>query len=280
MKRYLKLLVSCFYFGVLWAVHGFRKVLRIRSHAPFVILYYHAVPPSKRAGFSRQMDILARHARVVPADWCGPGDTSGRTVAITFDDAFTSVADNALPELAKRGLPCVIFAPSGVLGRGPNWAMEGGVDRGEVVVDASRLRTLRSPLVAIGAHSVSHPRLAHIDHARAREEIGGSRRALAALLESPVTLFAFPYGDHDARVVEICRQEGFRQVFTIVPEPVVPSADSFVRGRISVEPDDGALEFFLKMSGAYAWMPLVSAIKRRLRPTEENSHQDRRSTEK
>jgi peptidoglycan/xylan/chitin deacetylase (PgdA/CDA1 family) len=236
-----------------------------QAQRPLIILYYHSVAVAKRAGFSRQLDILARHAHVVPADWSGATHASLPTVAITFDDALASVADNALPELAKREFSCVIFAPAGVLGRQPNWSMEGRGRRDEVVVDAARLRSLRSDLVAIGAHSVTHPRLTELPSARAREEIVGSQRALTDLLGVAVTLFAFPYGDHDERIVEICREEGFQQVFTIIPQPVVSCAGTFVRGRVSVEPDDGDLEFFLKMSGAYAWMPLASTAKRRLR---------------
>jgi hypothetical protein len=44
----------------------------------------------------------------------------------------------------------------------------GGADRTEVVVDAARLRGLRGALVAIRAHSVSHPRLTRVAPERAR----------------------------------------------------------------------------------------------------------------
>ena len=105
------------------------------------------------------MATLSRRARVVPADWAGETDPARPTVAITFDDAFVSVADNALPELARHGLPCTVFAPSGVLGRRPDWAMEPGVAGDEIVLDADRLRNVCGPLVTIGSHSVSHPAL-------------------------------------------------------------------------------------------------------------------------
>jgi peptidoglycan/xylan/chitin deacetylase (PgdA/CDA1 family) len=272
MKRYVKVIISCVYFAAARAVRGLARASGRNMPGSMMILYYHSVPLSKRAGFARQMAILARHAHVVPADWSDEPDLARPTVAITFDDAFTSVIDNALPELARHGFPCTIFVPSGVLGRNPDWAMEGNSERTEMVVDAARLTEMRGPLVAIGAHSVSHPRLTRIAPERARAEIGGSRAAIARLIGVPVTLFAFPYGDYDASVVEICRQEGFKHAFTIVPEPVDPGAGSLIRGRVYVDPDDGNLEFALKMTGAYAWMPWASALKQRLkivRPTEE-----------
>jgi peptidoglycan/xylan/chitin deacetylase (PgdA/CDA1 family) len=265
VKRYAEIIVSCVYFAFAWGGRTLSQALGRDTPGVMTILYYHSVPSSKRAGFARQMAILARHAHVVPADWCDKTHPARPTVAITFDDAFTSVIDNAVPELAQRGFPCTIFVPSGVLGRNPDWPMEGNADRTEVVVDAARLTETRGPLVTIGAHGVSHSRLTDIAPEHARAEIGESRAAIAGLLGVPVTLFAFPYGDYDAGLVEICRQEGFKHVFTIVPEPVEPAAGSIIRGRVYIDPDNGNLEFVLKMSGAYAWLASASALKRRLR---------------
>ena len=203
MKRYVKIVISVVYFAVMRAARGLIQVFGRRMPNSMIVLYYHSVPSIKRSDFARQMAILAQYGQVVPADWCDRTDSTRRTVAITFDDAFTSVIDNALPELGARGFPCTIFVPSGVLGRNPDWPMEGNSDRTEVVIDAARLRELRDPLVAIGAHSVSHPRLTRLAPGRARDEIGGSRAAIAELTGGSVTLFAFPYGDYDAKVVEI-----------------------------------------------------------------------------
>jgi peptidoglycan/xylan/chitin deacetylase (PgdA/CDA1 family) len=230
----------------------------------FVILYYHSVPSEKRASFSRQMDILARCANVVPADW--RGSPVGRPcVAITFDDAFTSVIDNALPELAMRGFPCTIFAPSGILGRHPDWAMEEDLDRGELVADAETLRKIHGPLVNIGSHTVTHPRLSQLDKERARAEIHDSRVALEEIVGTPIDLLAFPYGDYNGAIIELCRSDdGYKHVFTISPNPVPAGDSSLKRGRVSVSPDDGEFEFFLKISGAYAWRSAASVLKRRL----------------
>jgi peptidoglycan/xylan/chitin deacetylase (PgdA/CDA1 family) len=272
VKKYTKIIVSCAYFAAARGARHLAKIFGRSLPRSMIVLYYHSVPPSSRAGFARQMAILAQRAHVVPADWSDETDPASPTVAITFDDAYVSVIDNALPELAQRGFPCTIFVPSGVLGREPDWPMEGNSDPTDVVVDAARLTEICGPLVTIGSHSVSHPRLTRIAPERARAEIEVSRAAISRLIGNPVTLFAFPYGDHDANVVEICRQEGFKHVFTIVPGPIDPHTGSFIRGRVFVDPDDGNFEFFLKMSGAYAWMALASALKQRLkivRPTDK-----------
>lgn len=265
LKRFAKLCLSSVYYLLHKLIDRVLSAIDSAPRQRLVVLYYHSVPDDKRAAFARQMDILARRASVVSADWHGKSRTERPPVAITFDDAFKSVVDNALPELAKRGFPCTIFAPSGALGRCPDWSMEGSGDRDEVVVGADCLRQLRGPLVSIGSHSVSHPRLAHMPLERAREEILNSRVELAEILGAPVTLFAFPYGDHDAATLEVCREAGYQHAFTISPEPIDVDDQTFERGRVSVDPGDGRTEFLLKMSGAYAWMPLASVIKRRLK---------------
>jgi peptidoglycan/xylan/chitin deacetylase (PgdA/CDA1 family) len=228
-----------------------------------IILYYHSVPKSKRGGFARQLDSLAG-AEIVAANWHGKAKSRRPLLAITFDDAFQSVIDNALPELAARGMPCTIFAPSAVLGDRPRWAMESDGDRTETVIDAETLRGLPSELITIGSHSVSHPRLSQIPIEAARSEIEDSKIALEALTGRAVREFAFPYGDYNDAVVEACRSAGYTHVYSITPGRVDPEGGAFVRGRVSVDPEDGALEFFLKSSGAYAWMPTASALKRRL----------------
>jgi len=265
MKRQAKLIISLAYWAWM-AVYGRIATLAGRTRPrQMIILYYHAVSTRRRSQFVRQLDWLNRHTTVVPARSEGWPQGARHVTAITFDDAFESVVENALPELAARNFHCTIFAPSGVLGRQPDWAMEGDGDQDERVVDAVGLKSLIGPLVTVGSHSATHPRLSKIPPDRARAEIAGSRLALTKITGEEMTLFAFPYGDHDNAVIQICREEGYEQVFTIIPRPVSLEHPTFVRGRVSVNPDDGLLEFALKASGAYAWMPWASSLKRRLR---------------
>ena len=70
---------------------------------------------------------------------------------------------------------------------------------------------------------------------------------LSLLTGASISLLAFPYGDHDPRIVEHCRQAGYRHVFTIQPTLVRPMVHDFVRGRVAVDAGDGLLDFFLKV---------------------------------
>lgn len=52
----------------------------------------------------------------------------------------------------------------------------------------------RDPLVEIGAHTITHPRVSSLDATAALRELAGSRSRLEERLGRPVRHFAFPYG--------------------------------------------------------------------------------------
>ncbi len=74
-----------------------------------------------------------------------------------------------------------------------------------------------SPLVTIGAHTVSHGALAALDPDAQRAEVAGGKAALEAMLGRPVTLFSYPFGGADA-VSDVTRavvaEAGFSAAFT------------------------------------------------------------------
>jgi peptidoglycan/xylan/chitin deacetylase (PgdA/CDA1 family) len=264
-KRMAKLTISLLYY----IVRGLaRFVLQLAGRSPdgkLIILYYHGTPDAYRSNFVCQLESIRRGARVWPASHHGRLPTGKPNVAITFDDAYVSVAENALPELASRGFHSTIFVPTGPLGRAPPWSMqEGSPDSLETVMSAEQIEKLTSLLVTVGSHSCTHPRLSRLAPSDAREEIAGSRAKLQSLTTQDIRLFAFPYGDHDASTIELCRLAGYEAVFSTTPSPVDTTGSAFVRGRVKVDPFDWPLEFFLKYNGAYAWGPYVLSLKRKL----------------
>jgi peptidoglycan/xylan/chitin deacetylase (PgdA/CDA1 family) len=140
--------------------------------------------------------------------------------------------------------------------------METTADQAERIADGSQLGQLPPELITIGSHTVTHPYLTSLSNEAVREELVNSMTSLSALTGRDIRLLAFPYGDHDSRVVGLSRSSGYQHVFTSRPKPVRPTDGVFARGRIAVDPTDGTLEFFLKATGSYEWMLAASAIKR------------------
>jgi peptidoglycan/xylan/chitin deacetylase (PgdA/CDA1 family) len=254
-KRFIKLGISLLYFVTRAVVHRALYMLGRPVNQKLVILYYHGVARGERSRFARQMETLQRTACVVPASYRGVLPPGRKHVAITFDDAFVSVRENAIPELLVRSFHSTIFVPTGFLGRCPGWAMRDEEQaRNEVVMTVDQLRELPSDWVTLGSHGSMHVLLSQAQPDRAREEIEGSRQELQHLMGREVRLFSFPYGDYDASIVKLCSIAGYDQVFSICPEQIGTDEGGLLRGRVKVDPSDWPIEFFLKVNGAYEWM--------------------------
>jgi len=262
-KDVVKLAISVAWICGSGAARVLSRLAGRRSDPRLVVLYYHGVPATARTTFARQMAALTRRATVVPAAHRGPLPHRS-CVAITFDDAFRSVYDYAIPELRSRSLPATVFVPVDFVGRPSGWVSEShGASGAEHVMTVEELRSLPS-LVEVGSHTLTHPHLRMLDDATLRTELYESRLRLGELVGSSVSLLAFPYGEHDARVVQACREAGYERVFAVEPRHADASGRDFVHGRVSVDPHDGPLAFYLKAHGAYAWMTYASALKRRI----------------
>ena len=220
-----------------------------------VILYYHAVTPGQRDPFARQLDALLRHSRPFRVDHPEDAVRPGNHAAITFDDGYASVVEQALPELRQRNIPCTIFIPTGCLGQPPSWVNSAThAFSKERVITAEQIRELAAdPLVSVGSHSVSHPSLLELSAEQAAEELQSSKETLETLVGQEVHLFSFPHGAFNDALVRQARETGYRLVYSIEPSLVPVSPDGHVLGRFAADADDWWVEFRLKLAGAYRW---------------------------
>jgi peptidoglycan/xylan/chitin deacetylase (PgdA/CDA1 family) len=232
-----------------------------------VVIYYHAIQRHQRSRFARQMDELLDRAQPFRAEFPGALSPEGLHVAVTFDDGFISVVENALPELKKRNIPFTLFVPTGCLGRRPSWIHNQAHSSWEErVMSLDELRALATePLATIGAHSISHSNFLKLNSRDALHEFRRSKADLESALNREVTLFSYPHGAHNDALDEQARQSGYRHVFTVEPALVRPEAQQVAIGRVSADPGDWPLEFRLKLMGAYRWESCLRAVKTRFR---------------
>jgi peptidoglycan/xylan/chitin deacetylase (PgdA/CDA1 family) len=258
-KRLLMIAVSLAYDTGMACV---RAIARRPGHAEPVVMTYHSVHPEDVPNFERQMQHLSSRTTMVFPDDRRP--RNGRpTVAVTFDDAFQNVFDNALPVMARHGVPATIFTPTGYLGSAAGWIERAGVSHAPAVVSADVVRSANRTRVRFASHTVSHPRLASLERDVLRDELTQSKRALERLVAEPVTMLSLPYGSFSPPVLEEARAAGYERVFANVP--VTDGAGAGLVGRINVTPADWPLEFRLKARGAYGWMALAVPAKRAVR---------------
>jgi peptidoglycan/xylan/chitin deacetylase (PgdA/CDA1 family) len=135
-----------------------------------------------------------------------------RAIAITFDDAYQSVHDFALPTLASLGWLGTVYVVSSQLGGTNAW--EVGAPRA-ALMDVPTLRSMATAGHEIGSHSRSHVRIRGLHAEAAREELRGSREELEASVGTAVESFAFPYGSHDVEALAQVRSAGYRSSVTL-----------------------------------------------------------------
>lgn len=183
-----------------------------------VILLYHNVSDTTPAStsvtpavFDSHLEFLqANHFNVLPLQEIisalqAKRPLPPRSVALTFDDAYLSIATEALPRLQKRGWPFTVFVSTNAVDSGykgyMNW---------------SQLRVLEAGGATIANHSRTHD---HFIRRRSDEGEGAWRKRVLAdiaaaqdRLNSEMTdasaLFAWPYGEFNEDLRELIGDVG------------------------------------------------------------------------
>ncbi len=255
MKEGLKLVLAVVYAGWLLATHRQPRT---------VIIYYHAVFSEDKTSFARQINYLANHYRVVKLSEIRPSVQGhrGNAVAITFDDAFENLLENAIPILAERLMPAVIFAPAGNLGERPRWdLLPECKESREKVMSREQLIEADTPLIEIHSHTMTHVRLTETSPDAMWGELADSRRELEKIVGHPVRAISYPHGSCDKAVFEMSQKAGYDYGFTIEPETVTSQNDKMALPRVSVSPKDSLFVLKLKLRGAYGYSGVAKRVK-------------------
>lgn len=154
--------------------------------------------------FARIVDDVRRSGAVALTLGAAADALAGRApmprrgVVFTFDDAYASVHLHAWPVLAAVGWPATVFQVAGAVGGVNHWDPPGSAAGGRRLLDAAQLRDLRRAGWEIGGHTWSHRSLPGLAPATVAEELDAADEHLASLLGERPSVFAYPYGAHDA----------------------------------------------------------------------------------
>lgn len=233
-----------------------------------LVLCYHAVSPTFPAPLSvtpadleRQLTMLLRRGyegTTFTRALEEPG--ARRALVVTFDDAYRSVLESALPVLDRLRVPGTVFAPTDFIGEeGPmrwpgidQWV--GGPHEAELApMSWTQLGTLLERGWEVGSHTCSHPHLTEEDDDALAVELRASKELCEAQLGGECASLAYPYGDHDARVVAATRAAGYRFAATLPTR--LDAGGPLEVPRVGVYHQDGTRRFRLKVS------PVLRALR-------------------
>ena len=124
--------------------------------------------------------------------------------ALTFDDGLVDNCTVLAPLLAAASIPATLFVVTEWLGR-PHpdapWTR---------VMTAEELRRLSQAGIEVGGHSTRHDHLPDLGPGAAEGDMRRCRSVLEAMLDRPVTVFAYPYGGATDETIAACAAAGYR----------------------------------------------------------------------
>ncbi len=111
-----------------------------------------------------------------------------------------------------------------------------------------------SGFVSFESHTCFHPILTQLNDQESKVEIKQSKLNLEALLDKPITGFAFPNGDYGQREIDYVKEAGYTYSVTVEPGVVRLNDNNFTLKRICLN-DFGSLgENIIKATGLWKFI--------------------------
>jgi len=244
--------------------HGLTKLI---SHHSFnlPILLYHNIVSGKQPdlgsyeisieSFCMNLDVLnklgystitfAQLHRILKGDETPPH----KMAIITFDDAFESFFDLALPELVSRGMNATVFVPAAKIGLTNSWDNKSGVQKRRIM-DEEMLHIAASQGIEIGSHGWNHRNLLQCNDTELREEIFSSRQRFREM-GFDADFFAYPFGDFSPRFFPLLQEAGYLGATSIFSNESSVTKNPFAMRRVYIHEKDTQLSFRLKLMPLY-----------------------------
>lgn len=147
-----------------------------------------------------------------------------KTVAITFNGAYRSALDKAIPMLLENNLPfTVFFSPGQAGGTAPQYMSW---------EDLKRLS--RHSQVTLGLHPASYTRLTESSDAEIHRQINNAIASYRKELGRDPQFFAYPFGEYTKQYRNIVSQSGFLAAFGQQSGVAYDGSDIYALPRFSL----------------------------------------------
>ncbi|WP_336079641.1 polysaccharide deacetylase family protein [Thalassospira sp. CH_XMU1448-2] len=156
-----------------------------------------------------------------------------RTVGITVDDAYRSVYETAWPIFRANNMPFTVFVSTEQLDDGfanyMTWDM---------------VREMVKAGVTIGGHSQHHSHLPDLDIEAVKAELAHAAERFKAELGFVPDIFAYPYGEADADVINAVKEAGYKAAFGQQSGAMSTESDFMYLPRFALNEHYGAMDRF------------------------------------
>ena len=162
-----------------------------------------------------------------------------RTVGLSVDDAYASIATEAWPRLKAAGFPLTIFVATDPIDRGYR-----------DYLSWDQIRALVKEGVTIGAHTASHLHMIEASGKTIAEEIARSNARFKAELGFVPEIFAYPYGEASLAVRDAVKSAGYATAFGQHSGVIYGGSDFFNLPRFAINEHYGAIGEFRQRAQA------------------------------
>jgi peptidoglycan/xylan/chitin deacetylase (PgdA/CDA1 family) len=179
------------------------------------------------------------------------GDLPSNLTAITFDDGLADFYEHAFPILRRERLPCTVFLVAGTLVRQEpvaDWIDE-PQPHPHRLLSLDQVLEMKEAGIQFGSHSYAHHDLTTLSEYECILDLRESRELLESLLNTKITVLAYPRGKHNERVRRAAERAGFTHAVAMMRKP--HAAGPYSIPRVGVYRQNGILALGVKSSQWY-----------------------------
>jgi peptidoglycan/xylan/chitin deacetylase (PgdA/CDA1 family) len=242
------------------------KIWPAKTHDRKLILLYHSVGHQGWAmsaqQFSEQMNWLADHCSVLSLTNLIQAEP-GRDiqVALTFDDGYQSLYEQALPILIEKKLTATVYLNTGWMGQKEDERQVSRANLGhypdETFLLWSEVEALYQAGWEIGSHGVNHYNFAEVQASVARQELAASKQAIEQRLKTSCVHFSYPWGRYSPNLQGIVKSCGYEYAVAARHAQLTERANLLALPRMNIAREYSYADFKNIIYGQWDFLGLV-----------------------
>jgi peptidoglycan/xylan/chitin deacetylase (PgdA/CDA1 family) len=188
--------------------------------------------------FKKQLDWLTQHTTLVSLGELLEADNTDRImVAITFDDGYTSLSQNAADILAEVGVSATVYLNTAWIDENAHRASDPKLGHypDETFLSWTDVRHLHSLGWCIGSHGADHLDLTVLPGLEMEKELVVSKQVIEEKLGVACNHFSYPWGRHNAQVRAAVEKAGYSYAAAALHGPVKAGFDPMAFPRINID---------------------------------------------
>ena len=176
------------------------------------------------------------------------------TIGISVDDADKSFYTTAWPKFKEKGIPVTLFINTSTIH-----------NNSKNYLSWDQIRELRDEGVTIGAHSHNHFHMPDLSEEEIKSEIEKSNKIFLSELKKIPSLFAFPYGETNEKIINIIKEYKFKVAFGQHSGVINETSNLYYLPRFSLNEKYGEIDRIkfaanAKGLGVYDFIPINPTI--------------------